>query len=572
MKLNQEQADAVATEGHVMVIATAGSGKTAMTIAKVAHILRSDPLARVCLVVFNAAAGQEIRERLKKRNVPTERIITGTYHSLALRQLKSSGKPVNLAVGAGLYQVYSEAWDMAGHPCEYHDIGTTIDQYKTDMRAHTGPAEFKSDHIDEPGFTLYEAYQDLLHRYRLTDFTDLLVQSVLGMATGTIKPLPMTHLLADEFQDTDPIQMTWLHLHASLTGATMTVVGDDDQTIYEFRHALGYSGFVGFEETYKARRITLGRNYRSRSEILDPANTLIHRNDQRLAKTLVSERGEGGEVTIAPCLRGELEECKAIVEWLNSNPDSERAILARTNRALDTLAMFLKESAIPFLRMGGESFWDLPPIQLLLTSLDYLTGYSRRPLAKNQIMDALGGPGGDDGNVATSVQLEAFEQLAAHGKRVEGQTGDGLSNFIETVHTFLLRNVLWELPMYRAVSYKVMAPAVKSLTKAKGSWPQRRTSTQLKSTPPATLPRLLTFHGSKGLEFQNVWILGAQEGKIPPTSSDTGRDALEQERRLFFVAMTRAKDTLVISHYGTPCLFVDELQIFEEEEAHVEEI
>ena len=318
MQLNKEQAEAVSANGHVMVIATAGAGKTAMTIAKVAHILRSDPSARVCLVVFNTAAGEEIRSRLKRQGVPTDRIITGTYHALALRQLRNAGIKVNLAVGASLYQVLNEAWAMSGEPGAFEDIGSTIDKYKTDMRAHTAPAEFRSEHVGEPEYTLYEAYQELLIRYKLKDFTDLIVQSVLGMATGAIKPLPMSHLLADEFQDTDPIQMTWLHLQASLNSATMTVVGDDDQTIYEFRHALGYSGFVSFRETYKASQVTLGRNYRSRSEILDLANTLIHCNEQRLAKSLVSERGPGGSVTLAPCPRGKGEECESIIAWLRT--------------------------------------------------------------------------------------------------------------------------------------------------------------------------------------------------------------------------------------------------------------
>jgi superfamily I DNA/RNA helicase len=154
--------------------------------------------------------------------------------------------------------------------------------------------------------------------------------SVAGMESGEIKPYAFTDLIVDEFQDTDPLQYRWVELHA-MAGAHVTVVGDDDQSIYGFRAALGFRGMESFASSFEARRVVLGSNYRCRDEILSAADRVIRNNVDRIPKRLVAERGAGGAVPLSRhCSRNSLRGNRArfsparIAYWIRSNRSAGR--------------------------------------------------------------------------------------------------------------------------------------------------------------------------------------------------------------------------------------------------------
>ena len=166
------------------------------------------------------------------------------------------------------------------------DVIPTIEKIKTSFG--------RCDAESEDG-KLYHAYQDALARNGKIDFQDMLRLAVEGMQNGSILPYPFKYLLVDEFQDTDPLQYRWIELHAK-AGSIVTVVGDDDQSIYAFREALGYRGMESFIKEFDAKPVVLGSNYRCRSEILLAADRVIRNNVDRIAKVLRAEKGAGGRV------------------------------------------------------------------------------------------------------------------------------------------------------------------------------------------------------------------------------------------------------------------------------------
>ncbi|CAE6863772.1 ATP-dependent DNA helicase Rep [Paraburkholderia aspalathi] len=222
--------------------------------------------------------------------------------------------------------------------------------------------------------TPYNAYQEALARNGKIDFQDLLRLAVAGMEKGEIQPYPFTDLLVDEFQDTDPLQYRWVELHAN-AGARVTVVGDDDQSIYGFRAALGFRGMESFASTFDAQRVVLGSNYRCRSEILDAADRLIRHNEDRIPKLLRAERGTGGTVDTQRS-DDEYIDAVAALDALQPKLAAGRscAILARTNRILDPIESVCRSHGVPYFRASGRSIINRPQGALMCNLLEIVQG------------------------------------------------------------------------------------------------------------------------------------------------------------------------------------------------------
>lgn len=362
-ELNPQQREVAQLRQNCVAIACPGAGKT-KTIATKAALLLHEDAAVVGAVTFSKDAAIELRERILTvaGKAVKKRLIAGTFHSLAFKQLQRPGaRPLDIASDGDRLGLLIRVMQDLGLEGKAEDVIPTIEKIKTN---------FGRCAADSADGQLYHAYQDALARNGKIDFQDMLRLAVEGMQNGTILPYPFKYLLVDEFQDTDPLQYRWIELHAR-AGSIVTVVGDDDQSIYAFREALGYRGMESFIKEFDAKPVVLGSNYRCRSEILAAADRLIRNNVDRIAKVLRAEKGAGGRV-LACRHADEYVEATAAIEALGPMLESGKscAILARTNRILDPLEAVCRSHGVKYYRASGASVLSRPEGALMCNLLE----------------------------------------------------------------------------------------------------------------------------------------------------------------------------------------------------------
>ncbi len=605
MRLNPEQQLAVQQKGHVLLLAGAGAGKTLVLAHRAAALLQSDQ-GNLVAVTFTKDSADELKRRIIRMSPGQEkRILTGTFHALAMRQLRSVGMDIKLLNNGDRNRLILHAMAKTEEELDLEDISKIIDKAKS---------ELTHKDYDGPGYKTFHAYQDLLHAEKRMDFADLIGKAVDGMQAGTVPPLQSRWVLGDEFQDVDEAQYAWLMLHQELTGAELTMVGDDDQSIYAFRHALGYTGMERMRAGLNAHVLHLSRNYRCAPEVLAPAARLIQHNTHRAEKNIIAAAESGGHIEcVFP--RDREEESEWFINRLREEP-SGWAILSRTNRLLDVMEIELQQHNIPYFRESDDDFWDTKEPRAVLTMLSGIVGGSR----------ALAMPKGKSHgsllkNTAITNRLAAYRREMFFGCRAalflcgwKADITDALLNqlepvpmndwkpilngfkeqwdkennnksprlsnglqFMENLQGWCLISVQdpvlflegvkrWNQKLLPVIA-ESCGIALTAIQRLRGSLAQRiqfvEGLSKKKDEPPQLGPEtviLTTMHGSKGLEWPNVWIIGLEEGVVPHQDSE-----IEEERRLFYVAMTRARRKLVISavREGTPSRFLAEAQIDE---------
>jgi superfamily I DNA/RNA helicase len=428
--LNPQQREVVEARRHCLAAAGPGVGKTTVIAAKAALLL-SDPSTQVGAVTFSKEAALEMRARILRRSGPDakQRLIDGTFHSLAFRQLKKPGDSKRDIASDG-DRTGLLARVLAEHSLDWkvEEAVPVIEKIKINFgRVTPGTREA----------TLYEAYQQALARNGKIDFHDMLRLAVAGMESGEIRPYPFTDLIVDEFQDTDPLQYRWVELHA-MAGAHVTVVGDDDQSIYGFRAALGFRGMENFASSFEARRVVLGSNYRCRAEILSAADRVIRNNVDRITKQLVADRGPGGHVT---SLRFEDEYADAVaaVEALQPRLAAGQscAILARTNRILDPLESVCRSHGVTYYRASGQSVLNRPQGALMCNLLEVVQG------AKENGLDAVLAHAGMSTADLTALHCKMGPMLTQQQKK--DLVASGLSEDTATAYrAFMKRLSEWK--------------------------------------------------------------------------------------------------------------------------------
>jgi len=349
LKYNADQQQCIECDDNLLIVAPPGSGKTGTLIAKAVRILgRSD--TSVGMVTFTDAAAKEMRHRITEavgKDV-ARRVYVETFHKHAILQLRAAGKLGRLVTPQEQFNIVLQAISDTEDPMSVHEVLAKIEHAKASL-------DFSGK--EEP---VVESYQRILGRYRANDLMDVLRMAVLGMRSGSVKPLAVTHLLGDEFQDADQVQLEWIMAHGG-NGTVLTCVGDDDQAIYSWRGSMGYPGMIQFKERAGAQHINLQVNYRSRLEIIQASQAVIVNNSERIEKTVLCARGEGGSVEVRPTgsIAEEADEVvAAIVDDLSREPGlvdesgelrqpvrvprGRWAVIARTNIALMPTAMALR--------------------------------------------------------------------------------------------------------------------------------------------------------------------------------------------------------------------------------------
>jgi superfamily I DNA/RNA helicase len=589
--LNSDQREVALCMGHCLTIAAPGSGKTKTLAVKAAYLLSKGNT--VSAVTFTRDAAIELRDRIValsgEESLP--RLLVGTFHSIDL--LMAFPKRVRSGMGSEIlskgYSRLSRQWEIVKESSRRSIVARAINASGLDLEVEEGTRiveAIKSGHEKpetEQHAVLHKTYVDLLKRHGVIDFQDILLETNKAISNRDISPLKTDFLMIDEFQDTDRVQFKWAMLHAD-AGSVLTAVGDDDQSIYGFRRAMGYSGMVEFQDRLQATRVVLGMNYRSHAEVLAPSAALISINEDRMVKDLVSFKGPGGSAQWDRFGSREAE-AAAVHDWAKEaiNNGASVGVLARTNTLLNKIEAQCIKGSTPYVRAEGGSILQSREMGVFLAALGLLTQDSMldadEVLAWSKVTeDEIKGIHASLGKSGfVYITKKQLDQLALSTsskatisailrRRIDWQillrTG-GINFVIDGVLGFLSSSVAtdkWTLRGLETVSdvfrkpvghgngIQEMSERMERIRKLqKGNNEMEGKSTGAVS--------LLTAHGSKGLEYDYVWIIGAEEGTFPDKSAST-----QEERRLFFVGMTRARKHLMVSAGGAKPLspFIDE--------------
>jgi superfamily I DNA/RNA helicase len=560
---NPAQREAIEHDGPLLIVAGPGSGKTTVMVERAARLLAT-PSTRLAMVTFTRDAADEMKARLRHRvDLSLRRCSIGTFHRLTIDQQRSEGKLGKLLMPGRQAELVRRAATRAGMGIE--EASALIEACATDAEA-----------ADAPDAVTY--YRKLKADLGVLDLWDVLRASVRMMASGQLRPLSVTHMLVDEFHDTDVVQYEWVMAHAR-NGTQITAVADDDQSIYAWRHGLGVAGMRRLVADTRCHQVTLRMNYRCRPEIVAASRRLIEHNTDRIPKDLVSSIEPGGSVELVrpESSRLEFEFLMRYIEphlmegaapYLFTAPARRIAIIARTGFVLDEFGLQLRARGIKYVRnerdsqarsvaallklllaMDGD---DRVAIENLLMRLgwseDAIAGLVKgSPGAIARLLDGNAGLPDDHGLVPLTRLTQAWRSQLRQG-RVElvivGAAAWVRTNGLLTVTARderlldLAENVLLEAGgslSARVRRLEMPTHEIKGETDGVG---------------------LYTMHGSKGLEFDTVLVASVLDGVVPNARAAN----TPEERRLMYVAMTRARRNLVISApRGAPASpFVDE--------------
>lgn len=568
-------------DASCVVVAGPGSGKTTTSVAKILRIAQAP--RKIVAVTFTRDGAEELRKRIHRnaRVDAKSRITVGTFHALIFRHLEAHGKAPKLASPAQSRMFLSRVAYLAP-PDDQDNLQLIFEEIKCTFGEHPRASE-----------AWFVAYQRTLEQHNMRDFYDAVRDCVIGMQQKTIPLFDCTDLLVDEAQDCDDVQYTLISLHAQ-AGVRCTLVGDDDQTIYEWRRALGYEGMMRFVNQHGAALLPLTENYRSLKEIVSHADALIQHNTARVSKEFLPRRSTGGRVNCV--IAGSVDDQNNIVaSWLESQavpfddsstplgfPHMSVAILSRNNIDLNHVQAELSRFGIRTYR-PGSSFWDSPQITTFL-ALCLLAGGSERTEVLDEILGACGVS--ISGIESTINQLKAGGLTAWLGTLLKkGHTADGDWAVISELHKRLpqwraqVEGSNIKLALLGTTSFveanfrapkslrpQTLANTLRAARERLLQFPAHLTIEQritaikgsIRQQTPEASVHLMTMHGSKGLEWDTVIIIRADE-TVMPGGADRPEDA---ERRLFYVAMTRAKNQLVVmATTGSVSKFVAEAEI-----------
>lgn len=614
MALNNMQQQAVeCTEGPLLILAGAGSGKTTVLVNRVQHII-GDGLAlpwQVLAITFTNKAAGELRERLVKAvGEEANSIWAFTFHSCCTRILRRFGDRLGYSSHFTIYdtddqkRVMKQCQKTLGITDKILHHKSILSEISTAKDSLIGAVEYKettrNDFRKAKIAECYELYQKELKKSDAMDFDDIIFNTVkLLQDNEDVRELyqkQFKYVMVDEYQDTSHAQYMLVSL---LAGGykNICVVGDDDQSIYRFRGAT-IENILSFEEQYKnARVIRLEQNYRSTQNILDGANAVISNNKNRKGKNLWTAAGEGDKI-ILNTVDNEMKESDFIADEILKNVEngrkmSDHAILYRMNAQSRNLEITLTKSGIPHKIIGGNRFFDRKEIKDIVSyfavinntadnvRLQRIINVPKRGIGDTMFANVLEISTGlgisafevcerSDEFQRTSrsaSKLQAFTQLIKHFQKCldEGMSlSDLLQEIIDETKYF---EYLSEDPETAEDRKNNIAELSSMFIKYQEDDPEFELSDFLEDVALVSdidsynsdddSVVLMTLHAAKGLEFPVVFIPGMEEGIFPGNQSIYSEEDLEEERRLAYVGITRAKEKLYLINarqrmlYGT---------------------
>ena len=605
--LNPAQRDAASTtEGPLLVLAGAGTGKTRVITTRIAYLLSLgvDPSSILAVTFTNKAAG-EMKERLLHLAGEKAREVTaGTFHAFCARVLREHGHALGLPkrfsicdASDQLSAVKSAMRELRVHETTMHPsaVLARISLAKNRMETPESFLESGSGGRDQLVGSVWQRYREFLARTRALDFDDLLLETVRLLReheeVGQHYRKRYRHVLVDEYQDTNHPQY---EIVREIGGRhrNVCVVGDDDQSIYGWRGA-DIRKILGFHRDFEgAKVVRLQTNYRSTRPILDAANAVIRHNASRHDKALESARGEGAEVRFAQ-LKDETSEAQFVVGEMSkvTKPGRARpgdfAILCRTQVQFRPFEVELRAAGLPYVVVGGMSFFDRKEVRDVVaylklatnprdeTSLLRIINTPPRGVGKASIDKVLdfatrhGIPAGEGFDRAGEVEglspqsVEGYRALRATLERAD-LAGAGrqlvlrLSAFLDSIDYRAEVARLYPEPMTREARWAGVEEVLNFAENYVRRSPEPTLDGFLEELAltsgdePEEKPErgdavtLMTLHAAKGLEFPHVFLVGMEEGLLPHARA-AAEGGVEEERRLAYVGITRAMTTLTLS-------------------------
>ena len=599
-KLNTEQKEAVlTTEGPLLILAGAGSGKTRVLTTRIAYLVEEQHVSpfQILAITFTNKAAKEMKERVTSIiGDMASYIQISTFHSFGLRILRENcetlGYDKNFTIMDGddsLTVIKRILKELNYDPKEYnpHAIRNKISGCKNEMVSPEIYERYAVTEFEKVVLEVYKKYKKTLKKNNAVDFDDLLIlplelfhknKDILEKYQDKFK-----YILIDEYQDTNEAQYLLTKM-LSAKYRNICVVGDENQSIYSFRGA-NYRNILNFEKDYQeAKVIKLEQNYRSTTTILDAANSVIKNNQSRKDKNLWSTKGEGAKITYYRA-ENEKDEAKYIgkkARELNSKGVSYQdiAVLYRTNAQSRIIEETMLAENIPYRVIGGTSFYNRKEIKDLLAYLKLIHN-DRDNISLQRVINT----------PKRGIGLKTIEQLQEKADSLEISMYEAIDGGKELVFKNLIENlkrISENLTLTELVDKVLDATGLKkelqeektleadirleNLEEFKSITKQFEEEFGIVSLEDFLLETslisdkdeftndinrisLMTIHSVKGLEFDYVFVVGLEEGIFPHMNSLMDNTELEEERRLCYVAITRAKEKLYISNARRRTLF-----------------
>jgi|SRR5579872_1567382 len=556
--LNQQQKEAVMyTQGPSIILAGAGSGKTRVLTYKVIYLISQenvDPTNILCVTFTNKAAN-EMKERMQKMTKGTNMPTVATFHSLCAKIMRREARNIGMDSNFVIYDT-SDQEDAIKQAMELLHLSIKeykprallemISSAKNEMLTPSQYSDLARGHFQQVAAIVYSAYQKLLKANNAFDFDDLLMQVVLLFRDRpdilARYQKQFEYILIDEYQDTNKVQYALTRLLAG-SKQNVCVVGDFSQSIYSWRGA-DFTNLSRFKTDFKNVQVfELSQNYRSSQNILDAAVNVIKHNTTHPVLALWTENGNGEQIQVRE-VRNEQDEILRIVEFIqNYSKDklSDIAILYRTNAQSRVVEEVLLHHGIPYTLVGGTRFYErkeikdvLSYLRLFLNPKDSVSLKRVEKLGKTRFLkfqtfqeewlqkkdfvtiDLL------DNCLRATGYLEMFDEA-------DEDDANRLENIKE------LRSV--------AINFPDLVNFLENVALVEQEYMPDKPSVEQKNAV-----TLMTLHAAKGLEFPVVFMIGMEEGLFPHSRALMDKNELEEERRLCYVGMTRAKKQLFLSY------------------------
>lgn len=610
MGLNPEQKIAAETiEGPLLVLAGAGSGKTRVVTCRIVNLLeRGVPASQILGLTFTNKAAAEMKERV--RNLTQSEVLICTFHSLGARILRES---IHLLGYQRSFIIYDDDdTEKLLKTClsllpnvplklDMKVLKGMISRAKNSMATHD-KLESKLNSPEDLIFpALYESYQAKLFEYNALDYDDLLF---LPLRLFKEHPEALEYyqnrwqfLLIDEYQDTNAVQYAMVN-HLVAKHRNLCVVGDPDQSIYSWRGA-NIQNILNFESDYPgAKVVRLDQNYRSRSNILDAANAVIQCNNKRLEKQLWSDRGPGEKIKH---YRGDTERSEAtfVLEKIGYHnrqhdiPLSEMVIFYRTNAQSRIFEDYFLQARVPYVIVGGISFYQRREIKDILSWLrmvesgaDFISfartiNIPKRGIGDTTLEKIRYGAEQEGITILSYCEKMVLDEVLRAPVKLSAKQRQGIHEYVQIIRDLrksategtlseLVKQAIERTGYFnyleedketvadrkenldglvsKAFEWESTAPEVTLAAfleelSLKSSLDQADTDQECVS--------LMTIHNGKGLEFMVTFLAGMEEDLFPHVNSREDQEKVEEERRLCYVGMTRAKEYLYLSEVAT---------------------
>lgn len=558
--LNEKQLEAVTYEGDkLLVLAGAGSGKTKVLTHRACWFIKEKGIApsNVLLLTFTNKAASEMKTRISRliSEIPH---FAGTFHSFCVRILRIDGKEIGIDPNFVIYDdtdqkdLIKEILNDLNLDDDSYNVGgiaSEISSAKSQMVGSLEYGEIAQGDYQEKVFKVYGLYEKALKDINALDFDDLLIKTVELFRTKpevlTRWQKRLTHILVDEWQDTNKIQYTLTRLLVGNSG-NLTAVGDASQSIYSWRGA-DYRNINNLIRDYpNLKIINLEQNYRSTQTILDAANFVISKNLNHPILKLWTDNPKGERVKLYNARNG-LDEASFIVNTLYEfdRPYNDYAVLYRTNAQSRVLEEALLHGGIPYRLVGGTKFYERKEIKDIISYLRVLANPKDKISLKR--IEKLGvrrlGKFEEykkNVNLDDSTTLEIMDNLIKEIGYLDLYKRESEENQARLENIKELRSVATQFPNLNEFLENVALVEQEESSKLKGDDNNQVT--------------LMTLHAAKGLEFPVVFIVGMEEGIFPHSRSLFDTNQLEEERRLAYVGITRAKEKLYLT-YASQRLF-----------------